>query len=382
MRASLNRREMLQRSAAFAALALIPESLTALGAPETPPEAELIPFLDVQAPGRGLRWDELTSWITPNAKVFNVGHYGVPKPEPPDAWRLEISGLVKHPVTLSLADLKARKSKRIIATLECSGNGSSPGFVGAVGNVEWTGVPLAALLKDCGLRERAIEIVFFGADEKLEKIREKDYLQNFARSLSVGDAQREDVLLAYAMNGEPLSQEHGAPVRLIVPGWFGIAWVKWLKRIEVTDRRFMGKFMARDYVTIRGEERDGQTIWRETSVGPIDVKSICARAVRVKAGVVRFTGAAWSDGTAVERVELQIDNGPWKAARLERKKQARYGWVFWTYDWESAPPGEHTVVSRATDAAGRVQPAAADPAIALKRTYWEANQQFPRKIKL
>ncbi|MBI3191996.1 MAG: molybdopterin-dependent oxidoreductase, partial [Pedosphaera parvula] len=265
---------------------------------------------------------------------------------------------------------------------ECSGNSSSPTFMGAVGNVRWTGTPLGPLLQECGLHRRAIEAVFFGHDEKVEKIREQDYAQNFARSLALKDAFREEVILAYEMNGKPLPSEHGAPLRLIVPGWFGIAWVKWLKRIEVLDRRFMGKWMGREYVTIRGEERPDCTVWRETSVGPIDVKSIVARVVRRGDGSVRVSGAAWSDGTPLKQVELRIDDGEWAPVRLDRRSESRYAWTFWRYDWKNPPAGEHTLVSRATDADGRVQPAADDPAIKLKRTYWEANQQYPRKIRV
>jgi DMSO/TMAO reductase YedYZ molybdopterin-dependent catalytic subunit len=224
-------------------------------------------------------------------------------------------------------------------------------------------------------------VVFFGADEKVEKIREKDYPQHFARSLSRSDALREDVLVAYEMNGQPLTLEHGAPLRLVVPGWFGIAWVKWLNRIELLDRRFMGRFMARDYVTLRGEEQSGRTEWRETSVGPIDVKSVVARAVRLADSTVRLTGVAWTDGTPLQRVQLQIDGAPWKNAHLDDERSP-YGWRFWHYDWNSPEPGDHTVVSRAIDASGRVQPAADDPAIQLKRTYWEANQQWPRRLRL
>jgi DMSO/TMAO reductase YedYZ molybdopterin-dependent catalytic subunit len=180
-----------------------------------------------------------------------------------------------------------------------------------------------------------------------------------------------------------LTKAHGAPVRLIVPGWFGIAWVKWLSRIEVLDRRFMNRFMARDYVTIRGEQKDGHKIWRETSVGPIDVKSIVARAVRQKNGTVRFSGAAWTDGAPLTRVEVRIDDGPWQAAELEKKQEdAPYAWTFWHYGWTKPQSGEHVVVSRAVDAEGRQQPAAEDDAIKLKKTYWEANQQWPRKIKI
>src|SRR5207247_7748237 len=158
-----------------------------------------------------------------------------------------------------------------------------------------------------------IEVIFIGVDKKAEKIREKEYPQNFARSLHVSDAMRDDLLLAYEFNGEPLTQEHGFPLRLIVPGWFGISWVKWLDRIEVLDRRYMSKFMAQEYVTLRGEERGEKTIWRLTSVGPMDIKSIIARAMRLRDGTIRLTGAAWDDGTPIKTVEVKIDEGPWMA---------------------------------------------------------------------
>ena len=254
--------------------------------------------------------------------------------------------------------------------------------MGAIGNVKWTGTRLAPLLKECGPLKRGIEAVFFGMDEKVEKIREKEYSQNFARSLGINDALRDEILLAYQMNGEPLTKNHGAPVRLIVPGWFGIAWVKWLARIEVMDRRYMSKYMAREYVTIRGEERDGTTIWRETSVGPMDVKSIIARAVRRSDGTVRLSGAAWTDGTPLRAVEVKIDDGNWKPALLDHTQTAKYAWQLFHFDWSNPPLGEHTLVSRAIDNEGRIQPAADDPQIKMKRTYWEANQQWPRKLKI
>lgn len=384
MHAPISRREMIRGSVALAALAITRYPLSVFGGPDAGPAETVIPFLDVQPvdPKRPMtKWQDLTSWITPNAQVFSVGHYGTPTVDA-EKWRLEISGLVRQSKTLTLAELKARKRQHVIATLECSGNSSNPGFMGAVGNVRWTGTPLASLLRDCSPLKRGIEVVFFGADEKVEKIREKDYPQNFARSLSVFDAMRDDVILAYEMNGEPLPKEHGAPVRLVVPGWFGIAWVKWLTRIEVLDRRYMSKYMGREYVTIRGEERDGKTIWRETSVGPIDLKSIVARAVRLKDGSIRLTGAAWTDGTPLKKVELQIDGGSWTPVQLDSKSRAKYAWTFWQYDWRNPRAGDHTLVSRALDAEGRLQPAAEDPAIKLKRTYWEANQQHPRKIRI
>jgi DMSO/TMAO reductase YedYZ molybdopterin-dependent catalytic subunit len=384
MNSRLSRRDLLRGSVALTALALTHFPLSRFGFADEE-GAQVIPFLEplpLKPGGAALKWDELQDWITPSDQVFAVSHYGTPTVDA-EKWRLEIGGLVKKPASLSLDDVKARKRQEVIATLECSGNSASPGFSGAIGNTRWAGTALAPILRECGLEKRGIEVVFFAADEKKESIRGKDYLQNFARSLAVQDALKDEVILAYEMNGQPLTKAHGAPVRLIVPGWFGIAWVKWLSRIEVLDRRFMNKFMARDYVTIRGEDKDGRTIWRETSVGPIDVKSVVARAVRQKGGAVRFSGAAWTDGTPLAKVEVKIDDGPWQAAQLEKKKEdAPYAWTFWQYDWANPKAGEHTIVSRAVDAEGRVQPAADEDAIKLKRTYWEANQQWPRKIKI
>lgn len=382
MKTGLTRRQMLRDSAAFTALAMTQFPLDLFGGSE--PEGALIPFLDVQPvdPKRPMtKWEDLTSWITPNEKLFSVGHYNTPEVEAA-TWNLELGGLVNKPLKLSLADIKARRRKTVTATLECSGNGSNPGFMGAIGNIRWTGTPLGPLLRDCAPLKRGIEVVFFGADEKTEKIRDKDYTQNFARSLSLPDAMRDEVILAYEMNGEPLTKSHGAPLRLIVPGWFGIAWIKWLIRIEVQDRRYMSKYMAREYVTIRGEEKDGKTTWRETSVGPMDIKSIVARATRQPSGAVRFTGAAWGDGTPLKSVEVRVDDGPWLPARIDRRNQSKYSWSFWQFDWNKPTPGDHHVVSRAIDTDGRIQPAFEDPAIKLKRTYWEANQQWPRKLRI
>src|SRR5438094_559113 len=379
---SLTRRDMLRGSVAFAALAFAQAPLSLFGFDEPGADETVVPFLDAQPKGKMLYWQDLASWITPNDQLYSVSHYGTPEVDL-GTWELEISGSVKKPKRLSLADIKTRKRKTVTATLECSGNSSNPGFMGAIGNIQWTGTPLAPLLKECHPFDRAIEAVFFGADEKVEKIRDQDYLQNFARSLSLHDAlKRDDILLAYEMNGRPLEKGHGAPLRLIVPGWFGITWVKWLTRIELLDPRYMSKYMAREYVTVRGEEHDGKTVWRETSVGPMDVKSAVARVLRRRDGSLRVTGAAWTDGTPLERVELKIDHGNWAPAELDKTRRSKYSWTFWSYDWRNATPGEHTLVARATDTEGHVQPSADDPEITLKRTYWEANQQWVRKIRI
>ncbi|MEO6034222.1 MAG: sulfite oxidase [Verrucomicrobiota bacterium] len=381
---SITRRNVIKGSVAAAALALSEFPLAAFGFKETEPIGTLVPFLDrlPATPNRDMvDWEKLTDWMTPKENFFSVSHYGAGKIDMA-TWRLEIGGLVNKPRTFSLDEIKSRRRKEIVATIECSGNGSSPTFMGAVGNARWTGTPLGPLLRECGLKKDGVEVVFYGSDEKTEKIKENDYLQNFARSLSVPDALQDKILLAYEMNGAPLEPGHGYPLRLIVPGWYGVAWVKWLKRIEVQDRRFMGRFMARDYVTIRGEERPDCTVWRETSVTRMNVKSIVARVVRKPDGSIRVAGAAWTDGTPLRSVELRIDDGPWIKTRLEQKQRAQYSWTFWSYDWKNPGTGDHALVSRAIDENGKVQPAADDPLIKLKKTYYEANQQYPRKIRI
>lgn len=367
----------------MAAFGLASRPLTAFGLEPAPGET-LIPWLDVQPKGRAmLYWQDLTSWVTPSESLYEVSHYGKPKVDPA-TWRLDLTGFVRKPRHFSLAELQRLPKRHIHATLECGGNGAGIGFMGAVGNIKWTGTPLGPILRDAGLLKRAREVVFYGADEKTEKIRDVEVTQRFARSLTLEHALQSEVMLAWAMNDQPLNEVHGAPVRLVVPGWFGIAWVKWLTRIDLIDRRFMGKWMAREYVTLRGEERpDGSTNWRETSVCNINVKSIAARAVRRPDGAVRITGAAWSDGTPLKSVEVRIDDGPWQPVRLERKPSgARYTWTLWHFDWLDPKPGEHTVVSRAVDADGREQPPADSPTIKQKKTYWEANQQWPRRIRI
>jgi DMSO/TMAO reductase YedYZ molybdopterin-dependent catalytic subunit len=381
-RASLTRREAIKGSVALAAVAMARYPLSLFGGPAPEQGAVLIPFLDAQPTVRKqTRWQELENWMTRNDDLYVVSHYNMPALQA-ENHTLEVSGLVRRPRTFTLDQIKARKRRTVTATLECGGNGNSPGFMGAIGNVRWTGTPLRDLLEECAPLKRGIEVVFFGADERTENIRKKDYPQNFARSLHITDAHRDDLLLCWEFNGEPLTKEHGFPLRLVVPGWFGISWVKWLNRIEVLDRRYMSKFMAQEYVTLRGEERGDKTIWRLTSVGPMNVKSIIARALRQTGGTVRLTGAAWGDGTPIKSVEVKIDDGPWQAARIDRSPRDRYTWRFFTFDWPNPAPGEHTVVSRAIDEEGRIQPAKDDPTIRLKETYWEASQQWPRRIKI
>jgi DMSO/TMAO reductase YedYZ molybdopterin-dependent catalytic subunit len=166
---------------------------------------------------------------------------------------------------------------------------------------------------------------------------------------------------------------------LIAPGWYGIANVKWLTRIEVRSTRLMNRYMAREYVTLRSEEVDGEQVWTESSVGRARLKSAPARVVR-NGDSYRIEGAAW--GAPVSSVEVKIDDGEWQEAELDTDNRARFAWRFWTLEWADAAPGEHTITSRATSLRGDVQPAADDPMIANKYTYWESNGQITRQVEI
>ena len=381
----ISRREvLLTGSTALAALAFLRLERLVEAVPLAQGE-EVIVWLDqpaaVPAPaqdviGQQLVWEELDAWITSTDRFFTIKHFGQPAFDSP-GWRLDVAGLVKQPLSLTLDQVQARPRQEVTFTLECSGNHGLPFFTGGIGNATWAGTPLAPLLQEAGLLEQGKEIVFYGHDIGKQTVRELDLTTPFARSMSVADAMSPDNLLCYEMNGQPLDARHGAPLRLVTPGWYGIANVKWLDRIEVIDTRFMGHFMARDYVTIREEQRDGQPVWTESSVGRALLKSAPARVTR-QSGGYRIVGAAW--GGPVAGVEVQVDDGPWMPATITEGAGAEFAWKFWGVDWGSPPSGEHAITSRATDTAGNVQPSVTDLAIATKRTYWESNGQITRRV--
>ena len=385
------RRDVLKAGSATFAVALVQMSMPGYAFPGQRNEEELVPFENMPrtAPNR-LDWETLHQWLTPQDQVFSVQHYGIPELDA-DKFKLQIGGHVDKPVTLTLDDIKAMPKKDQLMTLECSGNGASSGFMNAVYNSKWTGTPLTPILKSCGLKKEATEIAFLGVDHKDETLRkgtnrELTVKVPFGRSLSIDDTLKLDLLLAYERNGEPMEKRNGAPIRLIVPGFYGVANVKWLSRIEVRDRRYMGRFMGRDYVTVRGERQGDEVVFRESSVSRINLKSIVARVTRQEASKglipVRAYGAVWDDGTGIDRVEVKVDDGKWQIAKLDVEPRARFSWTFFSIDLGNMKPGTHTVVSRATDVNGRIQPSAEDDEIALKKTYWEAYQQWPREIVL
>ena len=344
---------------------------------------QVLPFVDqpTAPPREGfnlLKWEELDSWITPNPKFFRVSHYNEPVIAE-TGWGVDVEGLVARPARYTLADLKARPRAEVTFTVECGGNHGLPWLIGAIGNARWGGTALAPILQAAGIRKDATEVVFVGADEGVETIRDMKLKQNFARSMSVEDAMSPANMLCYEMNAAPLPAPHGFPARLIAPGWYGVANVKWLKRIEVRNTRFMGRFMARDYVTIREEERDGQTVAVETSVGRARLKSAPARVSR-KDGSYRIYGAAW--GGAVDKVEVAIDGGTWRPATIDPTYSAPYAWRLWAVDWPNPTAGEHAITSRAIDQQGTMQASPTDPIIARKRTYWESFGWVTRKVRV
>jgi DMSO/TMAO reductase YedYZ molybdopterin-dependent catalytic subunit len=351
----------------------------------TVPGEVVIPWLDQppenpvpQVVANQLVWEDLDSWITPNEKFFSIAHYDRPVLDS-NSWKLTLDGSVERPLTLTLEDLMSRPRQEVTFTVECSGNHGFPWFTGGIGNARWAGTPLAPILKEAGLSKSGIEVVFFGADSGEETVRDIKMKQNFARSMSVTDAMNPTNLLCYEMNGKPLPPANGFPLRLIAPGWYGVANVKWLTRVEVHETRFMNRFMARDYVTIREEKQDGESVWTETSVGRVRLKSAPAKVTRVD-DMYRIIGAAW--GGAIEKVEVRIDDGPWMAAKIDQSETAEFAWKIWSVESIALSAGEHTVTSRATDSMGSVQPAMNDPSIANKHTYWESNGEITRRIRI
>ncbi len=346
----------------------------------------LVPFTDVPetfaappvVPGsvHFLDTREIESFYTPVDDFYIVQHYD--QPEIPEAdYRLRITGLVDNPTVLTLDDIKSRPKLEIDAGFECGGNRPSV-FQGLIGNARWGGTSLREILLEAGVQPEGIEVVFYGADKGTESIRDTEAEQHFGRSMHYSDAMQSDVILAYEMNGEPLNLYHGAPLRVLVPGWYGVANVKWLDQIHVQDRRYMGRFQARDYVTLARRNIGGVERWEERSVTRMRLKSSIVRVTRGPSGHT-ITGFVLNDGTPLRSVEVKVDNGPWQEAEID-SASTQYSWKLFSYAWNDATPGEHTIVSRVTDANGQVQ--ATEAEMPEKRTRWENYGQFPRTVMI
>ena len=307
-------------------------------------------------PLESLRWD-----VTPPGLHYLLIHYDIPAIDP-GTFELVIDGLVDKSLSLDLDALRSRPRISSVVTLECAGNGraqllprpvSQPWLSEAVGTARWTGTSLAGLLQETGVADGAIDVVFTGADHGIERGHEQDY----QRALPVAEAMGDGVMLAYEMNGAPLPPQHGAPLRLIVPGWYGMAHVKWLRRITVVAEPFDG-FQMRAYRFRDSPDDPGIPLTRiepRALLIPPGFPDFMSRQRVVRSGDVLIEGRAWSGWAEVTAVQISVDGGDtWEFADVDPRLDS-YGWARWSWTWK-AEPGSYLLSARAMDASGRTQP--------------------------
>ncbi len=311
---------------------------------------------------RGMPLEALRYSITPAGMHFLLVHFDIPFVEVQD-WRLSIGGLVSQPLSLSLDEIRARPARTLAVTMECAGNGrallsprpiSQPWLLEAISTAEWTGTPLKPLLREAGVQDAAVEILFTGLDQGVQG----EEVQYYQRSLSIADAMQDEVLLAYEMNGRPLEPQHGYPLRLIVPGWYGMTSVKWLDRIEAVDHRFDGYQMDQTYRYSQSADDPGQPVERiqvRSLMIPPGIPDFLTRGRLVEAATVTVTGRAWAGRLEISQVEFSEDDGEsWSQAQLGEPVTI-FAWREWTFQWK-ARPGRHVLCVRATDSQGNTQP--------------------------
>ncbi|MCH7230813.1 sulfite oxidase [Glycomyces sp. L485] len=314
----------------------------------------------------GLPLEALRYDVTPPGLHYVLTHYDIPYLPEDAAWELTIDGLVRHPLRLGMDDLRSYPAVTARVTMECAGNGrarlvprpvSQPWLVEAVGTADWTGVPLRLLLADAQVRDGAVDVVFTGADHGVERGVEQDYQR--ALPLEVATVDEPEVLVAYAMNGAPLPPQHGQPLRLVVPGWYGMAQVKWLRDITVSDAPFTG-FQQTSAYRLRQEPHElGEPVTRiapRALMVPPGFPDFMSRSRVTRPGPVSLEGRAWSGRAPIATVEVTTDDGrTWSEADLDEATAHPWAWRRWRFEW-TAEPGEHLLSARATDAEGNTQP--------------------------
>jgi DMSO/TMAO reductase YedYZ molybdopterin-dependent catalytic subunit len=318
--------------------------------------------LQLAARNHGMPLEALRHEITPIGLHYLLVHYDIPVVDP-QTYRLTVAGRVRRELELSLDDLRDREAVTAPVTMECAGNGramleprpvSQPWLAEAIGTAEWTGVALQPLLAEAGIEDGAREVVFTGLDRGVEGGVE----QLYERSLTVADAERGDVLLAYACNGVPLPPQHGYPLRLVVPGWYGMTSVKWLQRITVVDEPFTGYQMVTGYRMRANPDDDGTPVTRiepRSLLVPPGIPDFMSRQRFVAPGTHRVEGRAWSGWGPIAGVDVSTDGGAtWNAAELG-EPPGPAAWAPFGFDWE-ATEGDHVLCARAHDATGRSQP--------------------------
>ncbi len=317
-------------------------------------------FVDLEMPP-----EFADSWITPASHFFVRNHMHEPSTLNAASWQLSIGGEVEKPLTLTLADLQKMAPHSVTNTLECAGNSRAfvqphvPGIQwqkGAVGTAKFTGPKLRDVLQRAGVKNTGKHIMFRGSDEVPGKV------PPFIRSIPIEKALDDDTLVALQMNGAALPKHHGFPARALVPGWIGAASCKWLTEIKVLDKEFDGNFMKPGYRMPNHPLRPGDPLNVDDShvVTALKVKSLIATpgdGLNIKSRGVNIRGAAWAGESDVVKVEVSTDEGAsWQPARLGHDR-AKYAWRLWSYTWRAPKPGDYTLLSRATDSEGRVQPA-------------------------
>jgi sulfane dehydrogenase subunit SoxC len=316
--------------------------------------------LQLAARNHGMPLEALRYPVTPVGLHYLLIHFDVPDVDPDD-WRLTVRG--ERELTLDLAELKQRPRAELAVTMECAGNGrarldprpvSQPWLLEAVGTALWGGTPLRPLLEDVGVGKSAVEVLFTGLDRGIDGGIEQQY----QRSLSVEDALGEDLLLAYEMNGAPLPPQHGFPLRLVVPGWYGMTSVKWLAEIEVLDEPFAGYQQTQAYRLRQAEDEEGTVLQRmvpRSLFVPPGIPEFLSRERSAEAGEHVIQGRAWSGLAPIAGVDLSTDGGStWAPAELE-PEGGRWAWRGWRFRWQ-AEPGQHVLCSRARDEDGNEQP--------------------------
>lgn len=331
---------------------------TLIEQPEITPEELQLAVRNHSMPLEALRYT-----ITPLGLHYVLIHFDIPLIDAL-TWELKIGGHVRRPLRFTLDQIKSRQASTIAVTLECAGNGrartsprpmSQPWLIEAVGTAEWTGTPLRPILEEAGLLGGATNAVFTGIDRGIQGGIEQQY----ERSLPLSEVLRDDVLLAYAVNAQPLPPQHGFPLRLIVPGWYGMTHVKWLRSITVLDRSFDGYQQAVAYHNRKSDTDPGVAVTRmqpRALIVPPGVPDFMSRVRFLEPSIQHMEGRAWSGRAPVTRVEFSHDGGrTWSEAVLE-EAVSPYAWRRWTYQWDATAPGEYELCARATDAAGNTQP--------------------------
>jgi DMSO/TMAO reductase YedYZ molybdopterin-dependent catalytic subunit len=318
-------------------------------------------FLDLETPVQ-----YFNTWLTPADHFFVRNHMHEPSTLDASDWKLSVGGEVEKPFTISLAELAKLETHSVVNTLECAGNGRAfqnpkvPGVQwqkGAVSTGRFAGPRLKTLLERAGVKDTGKHVMFRGLDEVPGKV------PPFVRSIPIAKAMDPDTLVATHLNGAPLPKHNGFPARTMVPGWIGAASCKWLTEIKVLDKEFEGNFMSPGYRMPNQSVKPGDAVKPEDThpVTALNVKSLITTpldGLTLRSRAVIIQGVAWAGEADIERVDVSADGGDtWQAAELGKDK-AHYAWRLFSYKWKAAKPGDYTILSRATDSQGRVQPPA------------------------